>query len=102
MLIENYVLRHISQFCGVFYLAVWWKFSNFVPQISQNVMKKLFTLFALPMLLAAACFTSCEPGNNPSTPAGVQMVDLGLSVKWAKMNVGAFWKSSCSRKSKTK
>lgn len=27
--------------------------------------------------------------NGPEPPAGVEMVDLGLSVKWANMNVGA-------------
>lgn len=29
------------------------------------------------------------PVDNPSTPAGLEAVDLGLSVRWANMNVGA-------------
>ncbi len=52
------------------------------------------------MLLCATSllFVGCKDKNNPNNtpanvdcnlPANVQMVDLGLSVKWADMNVGA-------------
>jgi len=45
--------------------------------------------------LSAVSLVSCDmfdpmiPVVEPETPVGVEMVDLGLSVKWANMNVGA-------------
>lgn len=56
-------------------------------------MKKLFLFLAvaLPCFIFTAC--SKEEGDGLSTnsqaPKGVVAVDLGLSVKWANMNVGA-------------
>ena len=41
-------------------------------------------------MLAAICFGAvCHAENEAKTPNGVEAVDLGLSVKWANMNVGA-------------
>jgi len=48
-------------------------------------MKKLFFfLFAAAIVVTASCNK-----DNPSTPVGPEMVDLGLSVKWANCNLGA-------------
>lgn len=48
-------------------------------------MKKLFLT-----MLAAICFGAvCHAENEEKTPNGVEAVDMGLSVKWANMNVGA-------------
>lgn len=44
-------------------------------------------------VIMAIALVACETDNGQerlaSAPEGVQMVDLGLSVKWANMNVGA-------------
>ena len=56
-------------------------------------MKKIFILLAV--VLPSFTFTACsgEEGDelpiNNCPPKGVEAVDLGLSVKWADMNVGA-------------
>ena len=48
-------------------------------------MKKTFLI-----MLTAMCFGAvCHAQNEAKTPNGVEAVDLGLSVKWANMNVGA-------------
>lgn len=48
-------------------------------------MKKL-TILVLAALLC--CMTACDK-NEPNGPEFVEAVDLGLSVKWANVNVGA-------------
>ena len=48
-------------------------------------MKKTFLI-----MLTAICFGAvCHAQNEAKTPNGVEAVDMGLSVKWANMNVGA-------------
>ena len=48
-------------------------------------MKKIFLI-----MLTAMCFGAvCHAENEEKTPNGVEAVDMGLSVKWANMNVGA-------------
>lgn len=54
-------------------------------------MKKLFFLLAvaLPCLFLTACVDQYEEYSDIEPPRFVRPVDLGLSVKWANMNVGA-------------
>lgn len=52
-------------------------------------MKKL-TILVMAAILC--CMTACDKNkdkNEPSTPEFVEAIDLGLSVKWANVNVGA-------------
>jgi len=53
-------------------------------------MKKVF-LMALAVMLCGTVGDAKVNGtdDNDKTPDGVEAVDLGLSVKWANMNVGA-------------
>ena len=53
-------------------------------------MKKIF-LMALSLMFVWAVGNAKVNGsdNEAETPDGVEAVDLGLSVKWANMNVGA-------------
>lgn len=53
-------------------------------------MKKIF-LMALAVMLCGTVSNAKVNGtdDNDKTPDGVEAVDLGLSVKWANMNVGA-------------
>jgi len=53
-------------------------------------MKKIF-LIALSLLFVGTVGNAKVNGavGEPQTPDGVEAVDLGLSVKWANMNVGA-------------
>ncbi len=58
------------------------------------MMKKLFSYMLL--FIAAFGFVACssDDDDSPATPKdnapkGVEAVDLGLSVKWANMNIGA-------------
>jgi len=53
-------------------------------------MKKLFLLTLAVMFFSVADQAKGDGREAPSTaPEGVEAVDLGLSVKWANMNVGA-------------
>lgn len=49
---------------------------------------KLFAALCCAAALLAACDTNNEPTSDDTTN-GHECVDLGLSVKWATMNVGA-------------
>ncbi len=59
-------------------------------------MKKYLLTIAVALMTAFA-FTACSSDDDDDTPAspkdnapkGVEAVDLGLSVKWANMNIGA-------------
>ena len=53
-------------------------------------MKKIF-LMALSLMFAGTVVNAkvSGAGDADKTPDGVEAVDLGLSVKWANMNVGA-------------
>ena len=50
-------------------------------------MKSLRVLFAV---IAVFAITSCGSLRHMGYENGHQYVDLGLSVKWATMNVGAY------------
>jgi len=53
-------------------------------------MKKIFLMALAAMLCATVGDAKVNvTDNNAKTPDGVEAVDLGLSVKWANMNVGA-------------
>lgn len=53
-------------------------------------MKKIFIMALSLMFFGAACHAKVNvTDNEDKTPDGVEAVDLGLSVKWANMNVGA-------------
>ncbi len=69
-------------------MAVWDFLRIFATKTGQ--MKKLF----LTMLAVMSLWTVGQAkvnGTDPEakTPDGVEAVDMGLSVKWANMNVGA-------------
>lgn len=54
-------------------------------------MKRLFYFFAI-MAISLITFSSCEPSTkepDKDKDKNAEYVDLGLSVKWAKCNVGA-------------
>ena len=53
-------------------------------------MKKII-LIVLSLVFAGTVVNAKVNGsdNEAQTPDGVEAVDLGLSVKWANMNVGA-------------
>ena len=54
------------------------------------IMKKIFLMVLSVMFFGAAGNAQVDvSGNSAKTPDGVEAVDLGLSVKWANMNVGA-------------
>ena len=55
-------------------------------QQNQVDMKKFFLLTLSVMLFGTVGYAQV---NDAKTPGGVEAVDLGLSVKWANMNVGA-------------
>ena len=53
-------------------------------------MKKIFIMALSLMFFGAAGHANVNvTDNEDKTPDGVEAVDLGLSVKWANMNVGA-------------
>ena len=53
-------------------------------------MKKIFLLTLSLMFIGTVGNAKVnQKDNDDKTPAGVEAVDLGLSVKWANMNVGA-------------
>ena len=53
-------------------------------------MKKIFLIMLSLMFVGTVGNAKVNGANDePKTPDGVQAVDLGLSVKWANMNVGA-------------
>ena len=53
-------------------------------------MKKIFLMTLAVLFLGTAGYAQGRAtDNNAKTPDGVEAVDLGLSVKWANMNVGA-------------
>ena len=53
-------------------------------------MKKIFLLTLSLMFIGTVGNANVnQKDNDDKTPAGVEAVDLGLSVKWANMNVGA-------------
>jgi hypothetical protein len=53
-------------------------------------MKKIFLIMLSLMFVGTVGNTKVNVANDePKTPDGVVAVDLGLSVKWANMNVGA-------------
>ena len=53
-------------------------------------MKKIFLLTLSLMFIGTVGNAKVnQADNDDKTPAGVEAVDLGLSVKWANMNVGA-------------
>ena len=53
-------------------------------------MKKIFLLTLSLMFIGTVGNAKVnQADNDDKTPDGVEAVDLGLSVKWANMNVGA-------------
>lgn len=48
----------------------------------------LLATVILTSFMMASCDDSNEFGGKTSTPKGLKAVDLGLSVKWANMNLG--------------
>ena len=53
-------------------------------------MKKIFLMTLAVLFIGTAGYAQGRAtDNNAKTPDGVEAVDLGLSVKWANMNVGA-------------
>ena len=53
-------------------------------------MKKLILMTLFVMLFGTVCNAKVNGTEDEAkTPDGVEAVDLGLSVKWANMNVGA-------------
>jgi len=72
--------------CGIFC------FSSYLclPIKRYCIMKKVFLLILAVVSLGLAVYAKGDGGEEPSkAPEGVEAVDLGLSVKWANMNVGA-------------
>lgn len=68
-------------------------FSEFLRIFATKIikdMKKIF-LIALSVMFLGTVGNAKGNGteNDAKTPEGVEAVDLGLSVKWANMNVGA-------------
>lgn len=55
-------------------------------------MKKNYLLLLCAVSLS---FVGCKEKNAPTAPKNAQAVDLGLSVKWANMNVGATSPEGC-------
>ena len=63
-------------------------FRNFANKNKQ--MKKVFLIMLAVMLLGTVCYAKGSGSEDKSKSADeVEAVDLGLSVKWANMNVGA-------------
>ena len=55
-------------------------------------MKKLYIVVTVVVIVAAALFTLAQcgkPSDTPETKDKPEIVDLGLSVKWADRNLGA-------------
>lgn len=62
----------------------------------MNIFKnQKWMVLIMTMIISSMCFVSCDDGNNenttnePATPSDSRAIDLGLSVYWAGMNVGA-------------
>ena len=54
------------------------------------MMKKLFLIMLAVMVCTAAGNAKVSgTGSEPAAPDGVEAVDMGLSVKWANVNLGA-------------
>jgi hypothetical protein len=52
-------------------------------------MKKIFLIALISLFVASAGNAKVNGMEESKAPDGVEAVDLGLSVKWANMNVGA-------------
>ena len=62
----------------------------FYNTIQTTTMKKFLYILSLACMIAA--FTSCEKSETTGADEdadGIEVVDLGLSVKWASCNLGA-------------
>lgn len=63
-------------------------FSTFAVK-NRTDMKKIFLIALAIMSFSTAVFSKVNSESDDLTPDGVEAVDLGLSVKWASVNLGA-------------
>ena len=85
-------LAFLRSCCSIFFLSYIWFFSCFFVIVPSKlrIMKKIFLMMLAFAFIGTAGYAKGNGADDQAKSADkVEAVDLGLSVKWANMNVGA-------------